>query len=382
MAPPGPRGESGNVDVIASEPKRSGGPAVAMKLHALPFDRALIRRTAEAIAIGAAGGIALNSTGMPAGLISGSVIAVAVAAIAGRPVTVPVPLARTVFVLVGIALGAIISPETLQGIAAYPLSVAILATSTFCMIAATSFYLRRVHRWDPLSALFGASPGALAQAMALSAEAGADLRAIVIVQTIRVVMLTVGIPAGLALLGFELPAGAPARVAASALELAILVPAAVIPAFLLYRIRFQGGWLFGAMLGSGILHGGGFIHGTLPWWIYDAAVIVLGTVTGARFANTNPRLLVRLVGAGLGSFAVAGAIAVVSVAVVAPFVSVQPANIVIAFAPGAQDTMMVLALALHMDPVFVAVHQIARFLIVSVAIPVMAGGIQKRERRP
>lgn len=350
-----------------------------MTSRALWFDRNLLRRTTEAVAIGAVGGIALNATGMPAGLISGSVVAVAIAAIAGRPVVVPVPLARTVFVLIGIALGSIVSPETLQGITAYPLSIAILAAATFGMITATSFYLRKVHRWDPLSALFGASPGALAQAMALSAEAGADLRAIVIVQTIRVVMLTVGIPTGLALLGFELPAGAPVRAAASALELAVLVPAALIPAFILYRIGFQGGWLFGAMLGSGVLHGGGFIHGSLPWWIYDAAVIVLGTVTGARFANTNPRLLVRLVGAGLGSFAVAGTIALVSVVVVTPFVSVPTANVVIGFAPGAQDTMMVLALALHMDPVFVAAHQIARYLIVSVAIPLMAGRIQKQE---
>jgi len=375
------RGRIRDLNVIASTPKRSGGPTVAMKPQPFPFDLTLVRRTAEALAIGAAGGIAVNSTGMPAGLISGSVVAVAIAAIAGRPLTVPVPLARAVFVLVGIALGAIVSPETLHGLTAYPLSMAILATSTFCMIAATSFYLRKVHRWDPLSALFGASPGALAQAMAMSAEVGADLRAIVIVQTIRVVMLTVGIPMGLALVGFELPPGGPVRAAASLVDFAILLPAALIPAFILYRVGFQGGWLFGAMLGSGVLHGGGFIHGTLPWWIYDAAVIVLGTVTGARFANTSPRLLVRLVGAGLGSFAVSGAIAVVFMAMVAAVVSVQPANIVIAFAPGAQDTMMVLALALHMDPVFVAAHQIARYLLVSLSIPIMASRIQRRTGR-
>lgn len=345
------------------------------------FDLSILRRTAEALLIGAAGGIALNATGMPAGLISGSVIAVAAAAIAGRPVVVPVLLARTTFVLIGIALGSIVSPQALHGIAAYPLSIAVVTAATFGIMAATSFYLRIVHRWDPLSALFGASPGALAQAMALSAEAGADLRAIVIVQTIRVVMLTVGIPVGLFLFGFALPTGQTIRPAASPVELAILLPAAVVPAFLLYRARFQGGWLFGAMIGSGVLHGGGFIQGTLPWWVYDAAIIVLGTVTGARFANTSPRMLLHLVWAGLGSFAVAFTIAGLSIAVVTPFVHVPPANVVIAFAPGAQDTMMVLALALHMDPIFVAAHQIARYVIVSFAIPIMAGRIQKRIRQ-
>ena len=69
------------------------------------------------------------------------------------------------------------------------------------MIGATAIYLRFVHGWDRLSALLGASPGSLAQVMALSAEFGLDLRAIAIVQTMRVLILTVGVPAGLALFG-------------------------------------------------------------------------------------------------------------------------------------------------------------------------------------
>ena len=67
------------------------------------------------------------------------------------------------------------------------------------MIVATMTYLRVVHRWDPLSALMGASPGSMIQVIALSSELGADLRAIAIVQTMRVLLLTIGIPGGLAL---------------------------------------------------------------------------------------------------------------------------------------------------------------------------------------
>ena len=79
------------------------------------------------------------------------------------------------------------------------------------MIAATMTYLRVVHRWDPLSALMGASPGSLIQVIALSTELGADLRAIAIVQTMRVLLLTVGIPGGLALFGLVAPAVPVAR---------------------------------------------------------------------------------------------------------------------------------------------------------------------------
>ena len=57
---------------------------------------------------------------------------------------------------------------------------------------------------------------------------------------------------------------------------------------LMARIRFPGGLLFGAMAGSGVLHGTGLVQAVLPWWIGSAAVIVLGAVVGSRFADTTP----------------------------------------------------------------------------------------------
>jgi uncharacterized membrane protein AbrB (regulator of aidB expression) len=48
------------------------------------------------------------------------------------------------------------------------------------------------------------------------------------------------------------------------------------------------------------------------------------------------------------------------------------ADVVIAFAPGAQDTMMVLALTLHLDPVFVGAHHLTRFLIVTFSVALTA----------
>ena len=99
-------------------------------------------------------------------------------------------MTRRLQLLVGISLGAVVSPDTLTGLAKFPLSVAVLAVSTVCMILGTSAYLRYVHKWDPLSALFGSSPGALAQVMALSVEYKADMRAIAIVQTMRVLLIS------------------------------------------------------------------------------------------------------------------------------------------------------------------------------------------------
>src|SRR5205085_10617340 len=100
------------------------------------------RRAAETLSIATLGGITLNWLGFPAGLVIGSLLGVATAALCGRPVHIPVSLARIISVLVGISLGAVVSPDTLKGLAAFPLSVLVTAISTICMIVATSSYIR------------------------------------------------------------------------------------------------------------------------------------------------------------------------------------------------------------------------------------------------
>jgi hypothetical protein len=84
------------------------------------------------------------------------------------------------------------------------------------------------------------------------------------------------------------------------------------------------------------------------------------------------RALVGYLGAAFGSFVVSLSVASLFVLIVTHFFLFPIANVVIAFSPGAQDTMMVLALALHLDPVYVGAHHVARFLVVSFSIAIAA----------
>jgi membrane AbrB-like protein len=214
----------------------------------------------------------------------------------------------------------------------------------------------------------------MAQVMALSAEFKANLRGIAIVQTMRVLIVTIGLPGGLALFGLAASPVAATRPggAFSLAELIVVVAASAASAVLVHLIRFPGGLLFGAMAASAILHGGGFVHATLPWWLGSAAVVVLGALVGSRFANTRFAILLDYLWAALGSSAVGIAIAAAFVIAVTRLLPFPPSDVVIAFAPGAQDTMMVLALALQLDPVYVGAHHLMRFLVVTFTVAVAA----------
>ena len=215
------------------------------------------------------GGAALGLAGVPAGWLSGSILAVAGAALAGRPMFIPTLLMRAIFVLIGISLGAVVTPETLHGMATYPLSIVVLLLAMTVISVSGAGYLQLAHGWDKVDAYLAAAPGGLSQVLALGAELGGDLRAIAIVQSIRVVVIAVGLPAGLSVFGLvgHAPPRATAPLSIAVLdELAILVAVSSIVAIIAYRFRFPGGLLFGAMMSSAILHGSGMVH-AIVWFV-------------------------------------------------------------------------------------------------------------------
>jgi len=190
-----------------------------------------------------------------------------------------------------------------------------------------------------------------------------------------VVVIAVGLPAGLSALG--LVGHAPPRVTTALSiavldELAILVAVSSVVAVAAYRFRFPGGLLFGAMMSSAILHGSGMIQAIMPWWVANAAMVAMGAITGSRFANTPLRLLLNFITAAFGSFAMAVTIAALFAAVLIKVLSLRAAEVMIAFAPGSVDAMMLLALALNLDPVYVGAHHLTRIFFVSLTMPLVA----------
>src|SRR5688572_32381455 len=154
----------------------------------------LARRFAATMAYGLAGAAVLGLAGLPAGWVAGAVVGVSAAALAGRQVFVPVRVGQVVYLLLGISLGSAVTPETVATMVTWPLSMLALTVAMVSVTASVMAYLKFVHGWDTLSALFAAAPGALSQAMALAQDTGADVRAIAMVQTVRLFILAVALP--------------------------------------------------------------------------------------------------------------------------------------------------------------------------------------------
>jgi uncharacterized protein len=350
-------------------------------MQASPALRETLVRLAETLAIGAIGGAALGLAKFPAGWLSGAIISVAIAAIARRPVRVPRVLGQAANIVLGISLGASVTPDSVARMSSWPASLAVLALAMTCGSAAVVFYLHKVHDWDVMSALFASSPGGLSQALALAAETGADLRSVAMVQAMRVLVLSAGLPLCFAAFGItgSRPIANPAvATVASMEELAVLVVTATIAALVAYRLRLPGGLLVGAMAASGVLHATGLVQVNLPLPAQIVAFVVMGSIIGARFVGTDIWLLRQLTVVGLGALAVGTAVMSAFAIAAALLLSLPVGDAVMAFAPGALEAMTTLAFALNLDPAYVGTHHIARLIFVSLVVPVVVHAIRRR----
>jgi len=222
--------------------------------------RPWILRITETLSIGSAGGMALGLAGLPAGWLAGAMVAVAGAALARRPVHIPHRLGQVTFIVTGISLGGAVTPETLAGVATWPLSILALSLAMIVLTASVALYLHHIHGWDCGSAFLGACPGALSTVLVVAIERKADVRAIAVVQTVRLVLLVAAVPAALSAFGIT---GSPPPVRATDLsakalfELLVLFVVGFGAAIGLHWLRFPGALIFASMISSAVCMGPG-----------------------------------------------------------------------------------------------------------------------------
>src|SRR5437763_595070 len=131
-----------------------------MPAFALP-SRSEILEPLETLAIGSAGGLLFLWAQLPGGLISGAMIAVAGAGIAGRPLGLPQWMANIILMTLGLSLGAMVSPAMIKNLGAYPVSIALLAAATFgatfgsSVMHGTGWVEGGIPQWAYLTALIG-----------------------------------------------------------------------------------------------------------------------------------------------------------------------------------------------------------------------------------
>lgn len=335
-----------------------------------------------------AGSAVFSLVGAPAAWLTGSMFVTACIVLRGISVPVPRQLREFAFLLIGTFMGSSVSPDLLARIATWPVTLGLLALSVPVVMVLTMLYLRRIEGWEMRTAFFSSAPGALSAILVLSEAYGGDTRRVMFAQSMRLLVMIACMPWLLSVGGGLAPPIAPAAAQGEgAVTTALFVAAACLGGLVLERLRFPGGLMVGALAVSAALHGTGSVETGLPELFQFMALIAMGIVIGARFAGTTWAMFkdyfrAAAVATGIATLVSTLFAEIATIATGEPFLKIW-----LAYMPGALEVMTLMSYLLGVDPVFVSVHHLLRFLGIIFAMPLISywllrqpGGGQQQTR--
>ncbi|MDI7863479.1 AbrB family transcriptional regulator [Rhizobiaceae bacterium n13] len=338
-----------------------------------------LRASVQLLIVGAIGAALAYYLTFPAPFLIGPALSVTVASFSGMRFALPAFARNVCFIVIGISMGTSISPEVVRAARTWPASFLLLIPAIVVIFYAAYFLLRRVYRYDRQTAMLAASPGHLSFILSLGAESRSDVMTISVIQSVRVLALTLLVPpiidlAGLAATG---PADPAPVMEVTILALEIAFSALVGYGFL--RLKFPAALLLGGVAVSASTHVTGLVSGSVPAWLLTPTYIVLGSLIGSRFSGVSIRSVKDAILAGVAVTLVVTVIAGAIAAFVCWVTGVPLNAVLIAFAPGGLETMAAMAVMMHVDATYVGAHHVIRLLFLSVFMPLLMRRNRMRE---
>jgi uncharacterized protein len=336
------------------------------------------------IAIAAFGGLIFHVIGIPAAWLSGAVVATVVWGALGFGARLSRPIVETAMVISGVVMGAAITPDALAAIGTYPVSIGLLFLAVPAITLGSAAYLRKGCGWNRDDALLASIPGALTTVLAVAASRGAGVERIAVVQSFRLLVLIAVLPFVVSMTTGGETRGfvGDGKAMAGPGAFTMMIAAGLAVGLLFDRLRVAAPLLLGGTLASAVLHATDVTPGVVPPGIATLGFVVIGVYIGERFAALDRVALRGLVPAALGSFAVGMGVALVFAALAIVLLGVGTGEALVAFAPGGVEAMMVLALVLGIEPLYVGIHHVLRFLGIGIVLPLIFRMPKGRKMEP
>jgi membrane AbrB-like protein len=310
---------------------------------------------------------------LPLYVLTGPAVLVSVLSLLGLRLGIATFVRDIAFLFIGIGIGAGVNAEAAAAMLRWPLAFVALAIMLLLAMVLCQVVLTKGFGFDRLSAVLASAPGHLSFVLALGETYKVDLTRVSVTQSVRLLMLTLTVPVLAALMGVDLSQGiTPDSEVMSWGYVAVLVALSVIVAWVLMRLRVPAPFLIGAMVVSSVGHLSDLSPGMLEPKVTFVCLILMGTLIGSRFSDTTPKMLLSFAGGGAATTVLTIVLAVGFSIPVAIFLDMPLPHVLVAFAPGGLETMIVMGAVLGANPGFVAACHVGRLLILSVLIPIMA----------
>ncbi|MCG6901930.1 MAG: AbrB family transcriptional regulator [Rhodobacter sp.] len=326
------------------------------------------------IAVSLAGVAVFRTFNLPLPWLLGPMFACLIAALSGMTLKGIPPVSATMRTVLGVAVGASITPALLLRLGDMSLSLALVPPFVLLSGLIGTPYFHRLWGFDRVTSYYSAMPGGLQDMLVFGEEAGGNPRALSLIHATRVLILVTALPLILAYvleIKLDHAAGDPAADIPLS-ELAIMLIVAIAGWQIAARVGLFGATILGPLILAAIASLSGILQHRPPSEAIIAAQFFIGFGVGVKYVGITVAEMRRIVLAGVGYTVILTAMAAAAAALVVALGIAPLDDAMLAFSPGGQAEMTVLAIIAGADLAYVVTHHLTRIVIVIIGAPLMA----------
>ena len=305
--------------------------------------------------------------GAPAPFLTGSATLVTLSALMNIKCTISIPVRNISFVIIGISTAEGLNSKVFESSLTWPVSIIGMCLSITLLVILGQLIFQNYFKLDRNTSILASSPGHLSYVLSLSEDISGNTIVISVIQSIRVLTLTLAVPGTIALFtDYDMRPTISSSEVLSHSNLGIIIVFSTLIGLALLKFKIPAAFLLGGMICSTLGHGFDLTPGIVPNALALSAFIVLGSLIGSRFTGVSISTFKSCIFKGTLFTSLSLIISIFVAFIISLLTEFRLIEILIAIAPGGLETMVVMGRLVGADPAFVAFHHLARlfFLLI------------------
>ena len=331
-------------------------------------------RIAATFGLGLFGVALFHVADLPLPWLLGPLTACLIAALAGARLRGIGILNDGMRTILGVAVGATFTPVLLVSMMAMWPTLLLIPVMVLAIGLVGVPYFQRLWGYDFATSYYGAMPGGLQDMLVFGEEAGGNPRSLSLIHATRVMVIVAALPfllQGIWDADLSTAPGAPASSIAPA-QLVLMVACALIGWRAAKAVGMFGASILGPLIVAAAAALAGLLQHRPPAEAIWAAQFFIGMAVGTKYSGITMAEVRRDLAASLGFCVLLIILTVIFVEIVYGFGLAPGMEALLAFAPGGQAELTVLALIVGADVAFVIAHHVLRIFVVILGAPLFA----------
>ncbi|RXJ65368.1 ammonia monooxygenase [Halarcobacter ebronensis] len=286
-------------------------------------------------------------------------------------------IANPARMVIGVTVGSAFSASIINDLHHYMFSILLIIPFVLASTVFGVLYYHKLGGIDKNSAFFASQPGGFVEMVMLAQSAGADVRKVILAQSSRLMIIVLALPFLIhAFLNIELPKSSAGSLLPSIIDIDIkdgllMFFCGLSGWWLATKIKMGAASLLGPMIISIIFYVLDLIHTRPPFELINIVQLILGASIGSSFSGIGFKEFSKTLLFGAGHFIVLLILSLIFGVFSVWITGENWLSVLLAFSPGGQSDMNLIAILVGANVPFVALHHTFRLFIVMAILPIM-----------